>query len=167
MKTISSMPKEEPLVILGTTTEVLLNARFRVTLPNGQKVLTHITRTIVSDHSDRTPTLVAGCVPTGGEEEKEVPCLVSLRRLPHLEMPACERIPYRAWLRASTTMKTGVLALARRRTKNDCSRLNASEWIFRTWKPYPAKTISAYAKPTCTRNRTAPGRLRGFQRARY
>jgi hypothetical protein len=117
------MPKEEPLVILGTTTEVLLNARFRVTLPNGQKVLTHITRTIVSDHSDRTPTLVAGCVPTGGEEEKEVPCLVSLRRLPHLEVPACERIPYRAWLRASTTMKTGVLALARRRTKNDCSRL--------------------------------------------
>ena len=36
------MPKEEPLVIQGTITEVLPNTMFRVTLPNGQRVLAHI-----------------------------------------------------------------------------------------------------------------------------
>jgi translation initiation factor IF-1 len=36
------MSKEEPLVIQGTITEVLPNTMFRVMLPNGQKVLAHI-----------------------------------------------------------------------------------------------------------------------------
>jgi translation initiation factor IF-1 len=42
VKTISFVSKEEPLVIQGTITEVLPNTMFRVTLPNGQKVLAHI-----------------------------------------------------------------------------------------------------------------------------
>jgi translation initiation factor IF-1 len=36
------MSKEEPLVTQGTITEVLPNTMFRVMLPNGQKVLAHI-----------------------------------------------------------------------------------------------------------------------------
>ena len=42
MKTISSMSKEEPLIVQGTITDVLPNTMFRVTLPNGQRVLAHI-----------------------------------------------------------------------------------------------------------------------------
>jgi translation initiation factor IF-1 len=34
------MPKEEPLISQGT--EVLPNTMFRVTLPNGQKALAHV-----------------------------------------------------------------------------------------------------------------------------
>ena len=42
MTTTFAMSKEEPLVIEGTITEVLPNTMFRVALPNGQKVLAHI-----------------------------------------------------------------------------------------------------------------------------
>jgi translation initiation factor IF-1 len=36
------MPKEESLVTEGIVSEVLPNTMFRVNLPNGQKVLAHI-----------------------------------------------------------------------------------------------------------------------------
>jgi translation initiation factor IF-1 len=36
------MPREEPLLTRGVVTEVLPNTMFRVSLPNGQKVLAHI-----------------------------------------------------------------------------------------------------------------------------
>lgn len=36
------MPKEEPLIAEGVVTEVLPNTMFRVSLPNGQRVLAHI-----------------------------------------------------------------------------------------------------------------------------
>jgi translation initiation factor IF-1 len=36
------MPKEQPLIAEGVVTEVLPNTMFRVTLPNGQRVLAHI-----------------------------------------------------------------------------------------------------------------------------
>ena len=36
------MSKEESLIVEGTITEVLPNTMFRVTLPNGQRVLAHI-----------------------------------------------------------------------------------------------------------------------------
>ena len=36
------MPKEGPLTTEGVVTEVLPNTMFRVSLPNGQKVLAHI-----------------------------------------------------------------------------------------------------------------------------
>jgi translation initiation factor IF-1 len=36
------MPKEQPLIAEGAVTEVLPNTMFRVTLPNGQRVLAHI-----------------------------------------------------------------------------------------------------------------------------
>ena len=36
------MPKEEPLIAEGVVTEVLPNTMFRVALPNGQRVLAHI-----------------------------------------------------------------------------------------------------------------------------
>jgi translation initiation factor IF-1 len=36
------MPKEGPLITEGVVTEVLPNTMFRVNLPNGQKVLAHI-----------------------------------------------------------------------------------------------------------------------------
>ena len=38
----ASMPKEEPLIAEGVVTEVLPNTMFRVALPNGQRVLAHI-----------------------------------------------------------------------------------------------------------------------------
>jgi translation initiation factor IF-1 len=37
-----AMPKEEPLIAEGVVTEVLPNTMFRVSLPNGQRVLAHI-----------------------------------------------------------------------------------------------------------------------------
>ncbi|MBV8900925.1 MAG: translation initiation factor IF-1 [Verrucomicrobia bacterium] len=36
------MAKEEPLIAQGVVSEVLPNTMFRVSLPNGQKVLAHI-----------------------------------------------------------------------------------------------------------------------------
>jgi translation initiation factor IF-1 len=36
------MSREEPLLTSGVVTEVLPNTMFRVSLPNGQKVLAHI-----------------------------------------------------------------------------------------------------------------------------
>jgi translation initiation factor IF-1 len=36
------MAKEEPLIAQGVVSEVLPNTMFRVALPNGQKVLAHI-----------------------------------------------------------------------------------------------------------------------------
>ncbi|MBV8351627.1 MAG: translation initiation factor IF-1 [Verrucomicrobia bacterium] len=36
------MSKEQPLIAEGVVTEVLPNTMFRVTLPNGQRVLAHI-----------------------------------------------------------------------------------------------------------------------------
>jgi translation initiation factor IF-1 len=36
------MSREEPLLTRGVVTEVLPNTMFRVSLPNGQKVLAHI-----------------------------------------------------------------------------------------------------------------------------
>ncbi|MBV9997623.1 MAG: translation initiation factor IF-1 [Verrucomicrobia bacterium] len=36
------MAKEEPLIAQGVISEVLPNTMFRVSLPNGQKVLAHI-----------------------------------------------------------------------------------------------------------------------------
>jgi translation initiation factor IF-1 len=42
VKTISFMSKEEPLIVQGTISDVLPNTMFRVTLPNGQRVLAHI-----------------------------------------------------------------------------------------------------------------------------
>ena len=36
------MSKEQPLIVEGVVTEVLPNTMFRVTLPNGQRVLAHI-----------------------------------------------------------------------------------------------------------------------------
>ena len=36
------MPKEQPLITEGVVTEVLPNTMFRVSLPNGQRVLAHI-----------------------------------------------------------------------------------------------------------------------------
>ena len=36
------MEKEEPIVVEGTVVEVLPNARFRVELENGHRVLAHI-----------------------------------------------------------------------------------------------------------------------------
>jgi translation initiation factor IF-1 len=36
------MPKEESIVVEGTVLETLPNAMFRVELPNGHKVLAHI-----------------------------------------------------------------------------------------------------------------------------
>jgi translation initiation factor IF-1 len=36
------MAKEEPLIAQGIISEVLPNTMFRVSLPNGQKVLAHI-----------------------------------------------------------------------------------------------------------------------------
>lgn len=36
------MPKEEPIGVTGTVTQVLPNTMFRVALPNGHQVLAHI-----------------------------------------------------------------------------------------------------------------------------
>jgi len=36
------MPKEEPIEVEGTVVETLPNAMFRVELPNGHKILAHI-----------------------------------------------------------------------------------------------------------------------------
>jgi SnoaL-like domain len=40
-------------------------------------------------------------------------------------------------------------------------------WTFKRSRLHPAKIIPSYAKPNCTRNRTAPRRLCGLQRARH
>jgi translation initiation factor IF-1 len=42
VKVTAAMPREEPLLTHGVVTEVLPNTMFRVNLPNGQKVLAHI-----------------------------------------------------------------------------------------------------------------------------
>ena len=39
---LEDMPKEEPIIVEGKVLETLPNAMFRVGLPNGHKVLAHV-----------------------------------------------------------------------------------------------------------------------------